>query len=681
MPSRLAIDVGSTHTDFLLFDDATGRTHVHKTPSTPADPASGVARGLAELIHGSGVRSADIGELVHGTSVPADLVRAGGGARVGLLVTKGFEQMLHRARPHGSDAPGSQASSHGPRVQAELSLTRGVAERMSPRGDAIARLDDASARQAVSELLAAGAESLTVCLLHAYANPAHELQLEAIIRELDERIPVTLSHALTQEAGEAERTLATVINAYVQPGMNRYVTALQEKLRSAQLSPRISFVQSTGGRAGASQAIATPARSLLAGPAGGAVAAAQLASLAGYPDALALDMGGRFSYVSLVRDGAARMSGHTALADHASIDSINLPALDVRCIGAGGSAIAQLAAASTLRVGGRAIPAATGSGHAPARPTLTDANAVLGRLAATVPPVNVRAAEELVGAIARELGVEPHRAAEGIVDIANENMAGALRRTALEKGLDPTRLALVAFGGAGPMHACALAMLTGCAPVIVPRHAGVMAALGFLYSSYSFQFAQTVGCAMQELARENIEEAIEQLTAKANAWLAREAPSGEGRIRFRADIGYLRSAFQTSVSIDPAKLHNGGLAALAGQLDQAHRQRYGFDLDEPKQLITLRAIATAPADGFALRKHERAGADPSGARLRHTQTYFDGTFLNTAVYDRERLRAGNQIVGPAIVVQPDTTTVIHPGHVGEVDEYLSLLIRSEGARH
>lgn len=677
MPSRLAIDVGSTHTDFLLFDDATGRTHVHKTPSTPADPASGVARGLAELIRGSGVRTADIGELVHGTSVPADLVRAGGGARVGVLVTKGFEQMLHAARPQGVGAPANRAPTDAP----ELSLTRGVAERMSPQGDAIARLDEAPARQAVSELLAAGAESLTICLLHAYANPAHELQLKAIIRELDERIPVTLSHELSPEAGEYERAMATVINAYVQPGMNRYVTTLQEKLQSAQLSPRISFVQSTGARASASQEVATPARSILAGPAGGAIAAAHIASLAGYPDALALDMGGAFSYVCLVRDGAARTSGRTALTGNAEIDAINLPSLDVRCIGHGGAAVAQVAAPGALRVGSRSMRVHSASGHAPARPTVTDANAVLGRLAGTVPSVNVRAAEELVGAIARELGVEPHRAAEGIVEIANEDLAGALRRTALEKGLDPTRLALVAFGGAGPLHACALGMLTGCAPVIVPRHAGVMSALGFLYASHSFQFAHTVGCTLQELARPKIDAVIEQLTAQASAWLAREAPAAEGKIRYRADIGYLRSAFQTSVSIDPAKLRNGGLAALAGQLDEAHRQRFGYSLDEPRQLITLRAIATAPADRFALRKFERVGADPSDARVRHTQAYFDGTFLNTAVYDRERLRAGHQIAGPALVVQPDTTTVIHPGYVAEIDEHLSLLIRAESTRH
>lgn len=687
MPSRLAIDVGRTHTDFLLVDDATGRTHVHKTLSTHADPVAGLARGLAELIQVSGTRPADIGELVHGTSVPADLMHSGGGAKVGLLVTQGFEQVLHRARPHSAESRSGRDAANEPRALAELSMTRGVAERMSPRGDAIVRLNEASARQAVSELLAAGAESLTVCFLHAYANPAHELQLKTIIRELDERIPVSLSHELTPEAGEYERALATVINAHVQPGMRRYVTSLQEKLQSAQLSPRLSFVQSTGARASADEAVETPARSILAGPAGGALAAAHLASLAGHPDALAFDMGGRSSFVCLVRDGAARMSGQTALQGEASGDAIksgdaiNLPSLDVRRIGHGAGAVAQVVAQGTLRVGSRSmlLPSGPVQSQPPARPTLADANAVLGRLAATPPTVNMRAAEELVAALARELGVDPLRAAEGIIDIANENMAGALRRAAAEKGLNPARLALVAYGGAGPMHACALGMLTGCAPVIVPRYAGVMSALGFLYAPYSYQFALTVGRALPELTAASVDQAIERLASQARAWLAREAPAGEGAIRFRADIGYLRGTFQTSIGIDPAKLRNGGLAALSGQLDEAHQQRFGYKLEQPMQLITLRAIASAPADRFALRKFERAGVDPSAARIRDTQVYFDGAFLNTAVYERDRLLAGNRIAGPAIVVQRDTTTVIHPGHVGEVDETLNLLIRAEGA--
>ncbi|MFN0303754.1 MAG: hydantoinase/oxoprolinase family protein [Burkholderiales bacterium] len=684
MPSRLGIDVGDTHVDFLLFDDATGRTHAHKTPSTPQDPAVGVARGLAELIRTSGIRPADIGELVHGTRVPADLVQSRNGAKVGLLVTHGFEQVLHLAHARTFGPLNDRFSMVEPQALADLAMIRGVAERMSSRGDAIAPLDEASARRAIGELLAAGAQSLIVCLLHAYANAAHELQLKAIIRDLDGQIPVTLSHVMTLEAGEYERALATIMNAYVQPGMSRYVSSLQEKLRSAQLSPRISIVQSTGARASTSQAIETPVHTMLAGPAGGAAGAAHIASLAGYPDALALDMGGASTYLCLIRDGAARMSNHTALHHNADIDSINLPSLDVRRIGAGGAAIAHVPAPGTLRVGRQgagAMPAAPGLGHGAAVATVTDANIVLGRLAATIPSSNVQAAQAAVASLARELGLDPHRAAEGIIEIANENMAGALRCAALEKGLDPTRLALVAFGGAGPMHACALGMLTGCAPVIVPRHAGVLSALGFLCSSYSYQFAQTIGRTLNALPQSDIDETIERLGAKASAWLAKEAPASDGKIRWRAEIGYLRSAFQISVSVDPATLRNGGRSALAGQLDEAHRQRFGFEHDEPIQLITMRAIATAPADRLLLRKSERAGPDPAGARIRQTQTYFDGSFVNTAVYERDRLLAGNRIVGPAIVVQHDTTIVILPAHVGEIDEYLNLLIRAQGTQH
>lgn len=685
MPSRLAIDVGDTHTDFLLFDDATGRTHVHKTRSTPEDPAVGVARGLAELIRASGTRPTDIGELVHGTSVPADLVRSRNGAKVGLLVTQGFEQALHLAFARASGPLTRSVSMDEPRALPDLALIRGVAERMSPRGDAITPLDEASARRAIGVLLSDGAQSLTVCLLHAYANPAHELQVKAIIRDMDEKIPVTLSHELTMEVGERERALATVTNASVQPGMRRYLSSLQEKLQSAQLSPRLSIVQSSGARASSSQAIETPAHTLLAGPAGGAMGAAHIASLAGYPDALAVDMGGASTYLSLIRDGAARVSSYTALDHDAGVDSINLPSLDVRCIRFGGASVARVATPGTLRVGSQGasgvLPIPTGTGHGAASATLTDANLVLGRLDPASVSGNAHAAQEAVASLARELGLDAHRAAEGIVEIVNENVAGALRRAALAKGLEPSRLALVAFGGAGPMHACALGMLTGCTPVIVPRYAGVLSALGLLCSSYAYQFAQTVGRTLNELAPSDIAETIERLTARASAWLVKEVPSGDGKIGFRVDIGYLRGDFQTSVSVDPATLRSGGWAVLASRLDEAHRQRFGLQRTEPIQLITMRAIATAPAERFTLRKFERAGADPNGARVRQTQAYFDGSFLNTAVYDRDRLHAGNRIVGPAIIVQRDTTTVIHPGHGGEVDEYLNLLIRPEGARH
>lgn len=682
MPSRLGIDVGDTHTDFLLFDDSTGRTHALKSPSTPEDPAAGIARGLAELIRASGTRPADIDELVHGTSVPAGLVQSRNGAKIGLLVTRGFEQVLHRAR---SERPGPAAGwvHTDPQPLADPAMTRGIAERMSSRGDAIVPLDEASARRAIGELLNAGAQSLTVCLLHAYANPAHEARLKAIIRDVDGQVPVTLSHELTQESGEYERALTAVVNAYVQPGMQRYLSSLHEKLQSAQINPRVSIVQSTGARASADQAIAIPVHTMRAGPAGGAAGAAHIASLAGYPDALALDMGGTSTDICLIRDGAARMSSQSVL-QHDDAGAINLPSLDVRRIGDGGRAIAQASLANTLRVGppgARTVAGPAGARRGAALPTVTDANVVLGRLAVTPRALNVQAAEEAVAALALELGLTPQRVAEGIIDIANENMAGALRRTALEKGVDPARLALVAFGGAGPMHACALGLLTGCMPVIVPRHAGVLSALGFLCAPYSFQYAQTVGRRLDALALQDINEIIERLSGKASAWLAKEAPSRDGNIRFRADIGYLRHAFQASVSVDPATLGNGGLSALAGQFDEAHQQRFGFKRDEPIQLITMRAIASAPADRLVLPRLERGGPDPASARMRQTQAYFDGTFLNTTVYDRERLVTGNRIAGPAIITERDATTVIHPGHVGEVDEYLNVLIRPKSTQH
>lgn len=670
MPSRLGIDVGGTHTDILLLDDVTGRTHVLKTPATPKDPAVSVVRGLAELMRAAGVRSADIVELVHATSMPAALASLRDRPAMGLLVTRGFEQMLHPDRSH--------AHRRERQALVEPAMTRGVAERMSARGDAIAPLDEALARGAIEELLGAGAQTLVICLQHAAINPAHELQLKAIIRDIDPQIPVALSHELTQESGENERALATVANAYLQPGMSRYLDSLREKLQGAQLNPRISFVQSTGARAGVAHAVEAPVHTLLAGAAAGAMGAAHVASHAGYPDALSLDMGGTSAHVCLIRDGAARLSGRTALDHDAYLGPMNLPAVDVRRIGPGTCALARTPMPGALRIGSpgpREIPGALRGGDAPVGPSVRDANVVLGRFGPTLAPSTVQAAREAVASLARELSLDEHRTAEGIIEIANENMAGALRRTALERGLDPARLALIAFGGAGPMHGCEVGMLAGCTPVIVPRHAGVLSAHACLWSPYSFQYAQSVGRRLDELTPSGLGEIIDRLSAQASAWLASEAPDREGKIRFRADLGYLRGAFQISAALDRAAVTKNGLSSLAGQLDEAHRHRFGFKRDDPIQLITIRAIATAPAESYALPRFQRAGADATSARVHQTQTYFDGAFVNTPVYERDRLLAGNRIAGPAIVTQADATTVVHPSYLAEVDEHLNLIIR------
>ncbi len=686
MSSRLGIDVGGTFTDLLLFDGATGDMHLLKTPSTPEDQSIGIHTGIEKLLRESGIAPDEIEALLHGTTVSTNIVLEAKGAKVGLLVTKDFEQILHLAQPQAQPlAPGPPAGWRvmaKPDPLADLEFTRGIVERMSVKGDTITPLDEAAARESIRELLDAGVESLTVSLLHSYAKSDHETRLKAIIEEMDGAIPVSLSSELFPESREYERTLVAVMNAYARPGMLRYFTDFEEKLSAIQFSPRVSIMRADGGSMSLRRASESPVHAMLSGPAGGVSGAAYLATLAGYPDALGFDMGGTSTDVSLIQDGQPSISRKTTLGPY----PLKVPSVDVHNIGAGGGSIAHVPMTGALRVGPESAGARPGPacyGHGGAAPTVTDANLVLGRL----PPsllggdmaLDFHAAEEAVAKLGRELGLDVHRTAEGIVDIVNENMFGALRLVSVRKSLDPRDIALVAFGGAGPLHGCALSMLAGCYPVIVPPTPGVLSALGFLYSDVKNEFSRTCARNLDEVQPSQITDVLDDLGLAAKAWLHDEGVAEpDQEIKYQADIRYFRQGRECSLDVEPDTLSNGGLKNIAGRFGAAHERLYGFKLDRPVEIVNLRAVGTGKADKIELPKFEIGGPDPSTALTGHRQVYFDGGFINTATYDRARLTAGHRITGPAIVTQKDSTTVIHPGHVGDIDEYLNILINPEG---
>jgi N-methylhydantoinase A len=682
MSSRLGIDVGGTFTDLLLFDGATGATHLLKTPSTPEDQSIGIHHGIEEIIRESGVAPGDIEAVLHGTTVSTNIVLEEKGAKVGLLVTENFEQVLHLAR---SQTPGPLAGwmiMEKPDPLADLEHTRGVPERMSAKGDIITPLDETACHEVIRELLGAGVESITISLLHAYANPAHEQRLKAIVREMDANIPISLSSELLPEFREYERTLVTVMNAYVRPSMNRYLRGFEEKLRSVQFSPNVNIVRSDGGLMSVDRAAESPVHTMLSGPAGGVSGAAYLAGLAGYPEALGFDMGGTSTDVSLIQNGQPNISRQTTLGYY----PVKVPSVDVHSVGAGGGSIAHVPMTGALRVGPESAGAAPGPacyGRGGTTPTVTDANVVLGRL----PPsllggdmrLDVEAAESAISTISGALGLDLYQAAEGILDIVNENMFGALRLVSVQKGLDPRDFALVAFGGAGPLHGNAMGILAGCFPVIVPPTPGVLSALGFLYSDIKNEFAQTFVRTVDEIQASQVGDILARLGAEAAAWLAEEGLVAQDQhIQYQADVRYFRQGYEFSLDIQPASLGNNGsrsgLDDLAARFGAAHERLYGFRLDQPVEIVNLRAVGSGEVARAQFPKFELGGPDASGAMIEQTQVYFAGGFVNTSIYDRAKLTAGCEIVGPAIVTQKDSTTVIHPGHVGRVDAYLNVLI-------
>ena len=682
MASRLGIDVGGTFTDLLLLNDTTGEIRLLKIPTTPRDQSVGILTGVEKILDQAGIPSADIGALLHGTTVSTNVVLEEKGARVGLIVTRNFEQVLHMAR---SQTPGPLAGwmiMIKPDPLADLEHTRGVPGRIDARGEIVEPLDEDSVRATVTELVEAGVESITVSLLHSYANATHEKRVAAIIRDMGIDLPVTLSSEILPEFREYERTLVAVMNAYVGPSMRAYLANFEAKLRAIDFSPRISILRSDGGLMSVARASESPVHTMLSGPAGGVSGAAFVATLAGYADALGFDMGGTSTDVSLIRDGKPTISRQTTLGHY----PINIPSLEVRSVGAGGGSIAHVPMTGALRVGPESAgvepgPACYGRGGE--RPTVTDANLVLGRLPSSLlggeMTLDAGAAETAIGKVALPLDLDTHRAAQGIIDIVNENMFGALRLLTVQKGLDPRDFALVAFGGAGPLHGNAIAMLMGCYPVIVPPTPGVLSALGFLNSDVKNEFARTYVRRVDEIEGGQVGDILAELGDQASAWLGEEGiAAADQDLRFEIDMRYFRQGYEFPLDVDPPALRNGGMADLADRFGAAHERQYGFRLDHAMEVVNLRAVGTGRVTKAEFKKFEKGDSDASAAVVEQRRVYFDGTFTSANVYDRALLSAGNRVPGPAVIAQTDSTTLIHPGHHGEVDEFLNILIRPDG---
>jgi N-methylhydantoinase A len=474
-----------------------------------------------------------------------------------------------------------------------------------------------------------------------------------------------------------------VMNAYVRPSMRRYLSGFEDKLRSVNFQPSVNIVRSDGGLMSVERASQSPVHTMLSGPAGGVSGAAFMASLAGYPEALGFDMGGTSTDVSLIQDGKPTISRQTTIGYY----PIKVPSVDVHSVGAGGGSIAHVPMTGALRVGPEsagAVPGPACYGKGGDRPTVTDANVVLGRL----PPrllggkmmLDVKAAEEAVAKIARALNLDLHQAAQGILDIVNENMLGALRLVTVQKGVDPRDFALVPFGGAGPLHGNAVAALAGCYPVIVPPTPGVLSALGFLYSDVKNEFAQTFVRNVDEADPSQIGDILTKLGRDARAWLREEGvDEARQRISYEADVRYFRQGYEFSLELDPERVGAGALEDLARRFGLAHERIYGFKLEHPVELVNLRAVGIGTVQKISLPKFEKEGPNAAAAVIEQHRAYFDGSFASVNVYDRGRFRTGNRIHGPAIIVQMDATTVIHPNHTGEVDEYLNILITPDRA--
>jgi N-methylhydantoinase A len=684
MTYRLGIDVGGTFTDLLLADEETGKVFPIKTPSTPADPSVGVMTGIEKICAAAGLSPDKIDYLMHGTTVATNAVLEGKGAKVGLIVTEGYKQVLHIAR---SWTPGPLAGwliMVKPDPLALLENTIEVEERLSSKGEEVKPINEAKLRADIKKLVDKGIEAITVSLINSYANPAHEQRIGEIIKEMYPDIPVSLSSGILPEFREYERTQTAVMNSYVRPVVGRYMDGIATKLKEKNMPTHVNILRSDGGLMTLETAKDMPVYALVSGPAGGVAGALWVAKQSGYNNILTFDMGGTSTDVALCIEGTPVLSRETMIGGQ-KFNTVRIAALDVHTVGAGGGSIASVPEISkALRVGPQSAgadpgPAAYGKGGT--APTVTDANVVLGHL----PPsliggemkLDVDGAKTAVQTIADSMGLPSvEAAAQGIIDIVNENMFGALRIISVQKGYDPRDFALVAFGGAGPLHANYLSKLMGSWPCIIPPSPGLLCALGDLSTNFRDEFARTFIRTTDKVSVDDVVLVMEDLGKQAKNWLDGEgiAPDMQ-EVKYEIDLRYYRQGFELTVETSVAEIQEKGFKVLTDAFDDAHNRLYSFKLDTLHELVNVRAVGLGYTKSLSLPELEQGGEDASAAKYDTHKVYFDGDWLDTAIFERGKLKAGNKIQGPAIVTEMDSTTVILPGHYGEVDKVGSILIR------
>ena len=675
----VGVDVGGTFTDLACFDEATREFRIAKAPSNRGDEALGFIEGLSRL-----GPIADLGAIVHGTTVGTNALLERKGARVGLITTPGFRdalEMRRRDRPHTWGLWGD----FEPVIPRELRLE--VPERTLADGTIRTAVDTEAVRQAATRLLELGCEALAIVFINAYANPANERAAYEAAREIWPNAHLGHSAQVLPEIREFERTSTTVLNAYLQPVVASYLGKLEAGLAQHGFAGSFHIVQSNGGVMSTQTAARLPVRTALSGPAAGVIAAAAIASAAGYRDIVTADLGGTSFDVSLVADGKAALAAQTTI-DFGLV--VRTPMIEITTIGAGGGSIAHVDPGGLLAVG----PESAGSRPGPVcyaqgndRPTLTDANLVLGRINAerpiggTLARLDIAAARAAIAArIGTPLGLAPEAAAEAIVRVANARMAGAIRLVSIERGHDPARFTAVPFGGGGALHVGALLRDVGLRAALVPRYPGITSALGCIIADIRHDEVATVNLALDRLDAAALDARMVHSGRAAHAVVAASGLQVDAiEIAYELDMHYEGQTHTVSVPL-PVTLQGGttGIDAptVRTAFEAAYRQSFSRLLPGiPMRIINLRTAAIGRRPHFDLAALAPGPEASLAAARRGTRpVYFDGAWHDSAIHDRLLLPVGAAIPGPAVLEQPDATTVIDPGLVGRVDPLGNLIV-------
>ncbi len=677
---RIGVDVGGTFTDFTLLDEADDSVRFFKVPSTPADPSEAIENGLRQMLAEFRLDPAKVAYLGHGTTVATNIVIERRGARVGLLTTKGFRDVLELGRQARPSIYDYRIAKPPPLVPRQRRAE--VAERIGPDGEVLLPLDAASLEAAVQLLAGERVESVAICFLHSYRVAAHEQRAKAAVERLLPGIPVSVSSEILPEFREFERMSTTVVNAYVVPRMGRYLEKFSARVRALGVPVAPYTVHSNGGLMSAETVRECPVRTCVSGPAAGVVGAAAIGRVAGLANLITFDVGGTSTDVSLVHEGNPLYTNGRSVAGY----PVKTPMIDIHVIGAGGGSIALIDDAGAMKVGPQsagADPGPVAYGRGGTQPTITDANLTLGRLdpdgfLGGRMHVDLDAARRAIhDSIAKPLGLSVEAAAHGIVVIANANMSRAIRSVSVEKGYNVAEFALCAFGGAGPLHGAEVAVECGIPRLLIPREPGTLCARGMLLTDLSSDYVRSHFSDATPESWLRVLGLFAEMEDKGNAWLEREqVPPARRQFKRVLDARYRGQNFEVKVACDG--LDASGLDALIERFHAAHFREYGYVIrDRVVELVSARvqAIGDVPK---APQARLAGGTTLAAAQVGTRRMYVDlrRGWVDAAVYERGKLPIGVRFAGPAIVNEMSATTVMLPGQSAIVDETGNIIVEA-----
>ncbi|MHB8763222.1 MAG: hydantoinase/oxoprolinase family protein [Deferrisomatales bacterium] len=669
---KIGIDVGGTFTDFLLTQED-GTSYIYKVLSTPVDPSIATIQGIEEMARDRGITTEafleQVSTIVHGTTVTTNATLTHRGAKTGLLTTRGVRDALEMRRGIREEQYNNRYENVRPVVERYLRLP--VDERLDYRGDVLTPLDEDSVRAGIAVLAREGVEAVAICFMNSFANPAHEARAAALVREALPDAFLSVSTEVAPAIRFYDRVSTAALNAYVGPVLTRYLRNLTRKLDGLRYGGVLLIMASNGGVISPESAMDKPAMTLLSGPAGGPVAGLAFSAGQGYQDCITCDMGGTSFDVALVKDGKPLTT------TEGDIDRlrISLPMLNVVTIGAGGGSIGWIDEGGLLRMGPQSAGAAPGPacyGRGGELPTCSDADLVLGYLNADYfaggkIPLDLAAA---TAAIAEKVGVplgfDAAQAAAGMYDVINVSMAAAVREIAVKNGYDPRDFPLVTAGGAGPNHACRIALELGIPIILIPRESSIFCAAGMLRSDLQHDFVKTYPGRLDQLDFGRFRELFQEMRAEAVAILAAEGiPEGRVSYRLTLDLRYVRQYHEVGVDVSWEDVAAGDAAAIAAKFHPQHDALYGYSLEDkgtPVELLNMRLTAVGETEKPSLSPEPYAGEDPAPAWKARRKVYLpaEKVFREVDVFDGMKLRFGNRLAGPCVIEQVNTSTFVSP---------------------